>query len=151
VNYIVVILWRNKHKHAWTCPWPRSAASGGLLAAISLNRLKRLISVDFWTLINAFWDQLKQLWLLALINAGSRKPTMMWFSENLKMGWKIGKNFSTRRDPTEQPHGHASKVTNHAILVISPSDVISPSEVISKIWISNVRKFNHNFPWIDDF
>ena len=29
--------------------------------------------------------------------------------------------------------------------------VISSSEVIWRIWISNGRKFNHNFSWVNDF
>jgi len=54
--------------------------------------------------------------MMALISAGSKKSTVMWFPENLK---KLAENRelflkNTKRDPTWQPHSHAIFRTKNA-------------------------------------
>jgi len=46
---------------------------------------------------------------MVLISADSKKPTAMWFPENLKKCAENRELFlkNTKRDPTWQPHSHA--------------------------------------------
>ena len=62
---------------------------------------------------------------MALISAGSKKPTVMWFPENLKK-WAENRELfkkNTKRDPTWQPHSHATFHAKNARFAVTSARI----------------------------